>query len=345
MKKHLSIVLSLLLCFLILINTSVSRSYASEVETYKIILSEIQGTLSITFPKNTNVPLYYDENTPITINWLKDNPDFVFTITPSIDGGAYGRSKVGLAGRAIEFAGSTSFSYTSMTTNSMTSFPESSRNSQLLLITGQVETFSITPSGTITGGELPDVNGSGGGNSEDGTHSGTMTDDDKGFFQTIFDGLKEAFQSVGEFIVNGLTTVINGIVTAIEWLWDLLSSILNSILSAIEFVGEAIINAVTTITDYISEKFQSLFDWFEYKKEESEHKKSLWQVVSESLTDLIDKISHATMVPINNFLQSMKSGPIEVLTDIYDFPIIGELLLGAVAVLVVVGFFRLLITI
>ena len=48
---------------------------------------------------------------------------------------------------------------------------------------------------------------------------------------------------------------------------------------------------------------------------------------------------------INNFLQSMKSGPIEVLTDIYDFPIIGELLLGAVAVLVVVGFFKLLTTV
>lgn len=152
LKSRKNIIIASVMALLMFLMTgfSILSVHALSYSDNKLIVGSSDGFEDMTFSQNATISLYYDEETPITINWLKANPDFSFTINYGASVDAYGRPKVGVTGRGIEIISSKEFNYQSITTNSTTSFPESTHNTPLILTTGKVENFSIKSSVSLT---------------------------------------------------------------------------------------------------------------------------------------------------------------------------------------------------
>lgn len=165
------------------------------------------------------------------------------------------------------------------------------------------------------------------------------------FFEQIPTWISNAVDSIGEFFANLITKIGEFVDSAVESIGEFFSNVGQWILDAVDSIGQFF----SDITDYIGEFFTGLFEpiveWFNNKKEEEETKKGFWESFGEKLKELVDKLAGFTLVPIKEFLNNLvNSDVISVLSAIYEFPIIKEMILAVVAVLVVTGLLGLLLT-
>lgn len=221
----------------------------------------------------------------------------------------------------------------------------------------------ITCWGNVSGGSLQitlSSNGSGsGGSTEDGTGTGSgdsTEDDDSGLFQSIKEFFSGLFEDIPTWIDNAVSSIGKFFSNLIEKIGEFFSDVGEWISNAVKdigeffsLVGEWIGNAVTSIVEFIGDFFTDLFEpilgWFENKRAEEETKQSFWEKMNEGLNKILDKIMGFTLVPIRDFFNNLvNSDVVFVLNEIYEFPIIKEMIILVVAVLVILGVLGLLLT-
>lgn len=237
----------------------------------------------------------------------------------------------------------------------------------------------ITCWSNVSGGSLQitlSSNGSGDSTGDGtGTGSGDSTeDDDSGLFESIkefFSGLFEdiptwidnavasigeffsqiptwisnAVDSIGEFFANLITKIGEFVDSAVENIGEFFSTVGQWISDAVASVGEFFSNMFNSIAEFFSDLVESVVEWFKNKKEEEETKKGFWESLGEKLKELIDKLAGFTLQPVKEFFSGLvNSDVVSVLSTIYEFPIIKEMIILVVAVLVVTGLLGLLLT-
>lgn len=201
---------------------------------------------------------------------------------------------------------------------------------------------------------------SGDSSSGDGTTEGdgttTEEDDDSGLFQSIKEFFSGLFEDIPTWIDNAVSSIGKFFSNLIEKIGEFFSDVGEWISNAVKdigeffsLVGEWIGNAVTSIVEFIGDFFTDLFEpilgWFENKRAEEETKQSFWEKMNEGLNKILDKIMGFTLVPIRDFFNNLvNSDVVFVLNEIYEFPIIKEMIILVVAVLVILGVLGLLLT-
>lgn len=184
----------------------------------------------------------------------------------------------------------------------------------------------------------------------------TEEDDDSGLFQSIKEFFSGLFEDIPKWIDNAVSSIGKFFSNLIEKIGEFFSDVGEWIANAVKdigeffsLVGEWIGNAVTSIVEFIGDFFTDLFEpilgWFENKRAEEETKQSFWEKMNEGLNKILDKIMGFTLVPIRDFFNNLvNSDVVFVLNEIYEFPIIKEMIILVVAVLVILGVIGLLVT-
>ena len=152
LKSQKNIIIASVMALLMFLMTgfSILLVHALSYSDNKLIVGSSDGFEDMTFSQNTTISLYYDEETPLTLNWLKANPDFYFVITPSADGGSYQCPKVGVVGRTLELRTSKTFNYETFANATTTTYPQSDYDKPLILQTSSIESYSIKSSVSLT---------------------------------------------------------------------------------------------------------------------------------------------------------------------------------------------------
>lgn len=319
--------------------SSVLTVYAAYNFTYgtTIQLTETSAYSLNTGSSSKKFHRFYDQDNQmvLTLQWLLDNPNYSFKLswTGTANNFEYTRFcwsnpsgqlmyidiPNGSVINAETFTGTKTFTVNdSAYTYDLTTDTECLSQSLIAwshpnggTVTAMVNTTA--DSGGI-GGETPE----GGGTTEE--------DDNDGLFASIKDFFTGIFDNVSEWIQNAV------------------NAIGNFFTNALNVVGQFFDNLFNKIAEFFGRLFEPITNWFENKKQEEEAKKSFWDTIQVLLEDIIEKVKGFTLQPVLEFFSSLDMTAIGTLMEIFDFPLIKELIVAVVAVLVLMGLLGLLRT-